>query len=285
MSLNAQQSQLSTNAITVQGALLKPIHANANGNTFLIYDLTQMDVSAIWEEIRKKIWTIVKDKIVDDALVLRKVSSSKDSLEVKMHVLEPDGTEADFCGNGARATATYLTTKYGSSFSEFSLISRRGKHPVLKKDNSCFINMGKPAVNKSFLMFSHQGKEYQFVFVDAVEPHLVTSDLYDETLLKELGDAINTKWKDRYPQGVNVNCVRPDGGNKLSVLTYERGLYCITKACGTGSTACCVAAIHQGWITSYPSYQVQVLGGLLQLHCDAENDFWLGGSVILAPIH
>ena len=272
-------------SVTIQNREVKPLYADACGNTFLIYDLTKMNLtSAEWESTRQKIWDVVAHKIVDDALVLRRTSASKECLEVKMHVLEPDRTEADFCGNGARATGTYLAQAYGKEFSNFALSSRRGLHPVLNREKVSFINMGKPAVDGDLMKFKHNDKEYTFTFVDAVEPHLITKDFFDQKLLTEVGDAINKEWRVRFPHGVNVNCLRVVENNAIDALTYERGLYHITKACGTGSTACIAAAKHHSWLGEHQTYRVNVLGGVLQLLSDTNKDLWLGGSVILKTL-
>lgn len=274
------QAMKDNKAITVQGRTISPTYADATGNTFQLYDFVQREPGAAWEAARQAIWKQVADKHVDDGLALRRVTANPQKLDVKMHVLEPDGTEADFCGNGARATATYLTKTYGGAFSQFALHSRRGEHPIRQKDGVCYVNMGEPLIDSKTYPFVYQGKTYQFAFVDAVEPHLVTKDLFDQTLLTQVGAAINKEWKERFPNGVNVNCLRVVAPNKIDVLTYERGLYQITKACGTGSTACVAAAIQQGLLKTSPEYFVGVLGGTLRFIPEGKT-FWFGGDVLL----
>lgn len=273
-------SDLELYSLTLQGKKIKPIYADARGNTFLIYDLINRDPGSNWSHVKDQLWDMIKSHVVDDAIVLRKKDYEKSDsrLVVKMHVLEPDRTEADFCGNAANASGYLLKEKYGVEFSRFALESCNGLHDMLYKEDKCFINMGQPKIYPFPKVFSYKGDDFEFVFVDAVEPHLVTKKFYDKSLLKEVGEAINQDWRGFYPNGVNVNCVKIDG-TELSVMTYERGVYRITQACGTGSTACLALAVKQRWVEKKGIYSVKVLGGEINFLIDERMDFWLGGPV------
>lgn len=262
---------------------IKPVFANACGNTFLIYDFIEKCPS---DQTKHAIWKILKKADhIDDGLLLCKANNEHNHLQVKMHVLEPDGTEADFCGNGARSVGAYLLNTYGKSFPEYSLISRRGKHEIIDKNGTCFIKMGVPILDEKPIKYVYKGIEHTFIFVDAVEPHLITKDFFCREYLTEIGDSINGAMRDRFPQGINVNCLRPKGEANIDVLTYERGLYRITQACGTGSTAACATALNYGWVSSnQKTYQISVLGGRLELLLDQNNEFWLGGDVLLDKV-
>ncbi len=257
------------------------VFADACGNTFLIFDcLPNMLTDQEWVDLKEKIWTTLGQAHVDDALVLRKLEEKGHTIKLKMHVLEPDRTEADFCGNGARAVGLYLCNKYGTGL-RFFLMSLRGIHGFRYDNNECLVEMGKPRLSSEKLIFNFHQKDYSFRFVDCVEPHLVTDDFFDREVLLEIGRQINHKWKKRFPRGVNVNCLRYLDSQLLEVLTYERGVYSITKACGTGSLACTKVAIDQRHIIPNVNVTIKVLGGELYIY-QLNDGFWLGGSVILA---
>jgi len=261
---------------------IKSIYADACGNTFLIFDCMNYPfTNQEWEEVKEKIWTILREVHVDDALVLRKVQEDDLNIVLKMHVLEPDRTEADFCGNGARSVGLYLHRKYGALHNQqFVLVSHQGVHEFKYGNNGILVKMGAPLLSPEKLICNLRQANYIFRFVDCVEPHLVTYDFFDAELLSQIGQQINGSWKERFPRGINVNCFRCLDQQRLEVLTYERGIYAITKACGTGSLACTKVAIDQKFITSDLTVKIQVLGGELKI--DPCNDvFWLGGPVIL----
>ena len=150
-----------------------------------------------------------------------------------------------------------------------------------KYENDCgLVKMGIPLLSPEAFIFDFNRTNYTFRFVDCVEPHLVTDDFFDAELLSQMGQQINSRWKERFPRGINVNCFRCIDQHRLEVLTYERGVYAITKACGTGSLACTKAAIVQKLLMSDATVTIQVLGGELKMY-QSNDVFWLGGPVIL----
>lgn len=252
-------------------------YANACGNTFWIVDcLRQPIVSALeWEGCKEGVWHSLKGLSVDDALVLKKIETQDGHLGVAMHVLEPDGTEANFCGNGARAVGVYLFSHYRNEYDSFSLRSRGGEHPLLRKGDGCLVGMGVPKVNPKPLPFLWEGKEIPFYLVDCVEPHLVTNHFMDPEILQQVGQQINRHWRNAFPSGINVNCFRVIDPTQLEVITFERGVYRITGSCGTGSTSC--AAMVQ---PPRNRLIIKTIGGTLSVD-RREGQFWLGGPVVL----
>jgi len=260
---------------------IESTYADACGNTFLIFDCLSIQFTdQEWEEAREKIWSILSFARVDDALVLRKVEDNGQIIKLKMHVLEPDRTEADFCGNGARAVGLYLHRKYGTTHLPFVLVSRLGEHEFKYGSDGSLVKMGMPLLSSEVLIVGFEHENYRFRFVDCVEPHLVTDDFFDAELLSQVGHHINITLRERFPRGINLNCFRRIDQRRLEVRTYERGVYAITKACGTGSLACTKAAIDQKLILSDATVRIQVLGGELTLD-QCKDVFWLGGPVIL----
>ena len=264
--------------------IITPLYANACGNTFLIYDLTAENVKKTWDRVRSDIWDLLKTASVDDALALEAIKKDQDRLQVNMHVLEPDGTQADFCGNGARSVGHYLMEKYGVQYRNIELVSRKGVHDMQMEAGTCFIDMGTPEMQPSPLHFEFEGKEYEFYLVDVSERHLVTRDApWSTELLTRMGLALNKQWNDRFPHGINLNAVIVPQfeENRLQVMTFERGVYRITQSCGTGSVGSCQVAINNLWINpNFPHYRINTLGGELRIKRDENNRLWLGGNVL-----
>ncbi len=105
-------------------------------------------------------------------------------------------------------------------------------------------------------------------FSQTGEPHLVTFDEFLDEQLRQLGLAVNAEGYQRlFPQGMSLNVVNKLNEDLLSVVTFERGVNRITKACGTGST-CSVAVASQRHIVGAPEITVQTRGGEMTIAYD-----------------
>ncbi len=274
--MTKKQEQLSS--LLLSNYEIHYIFADACGNKFLVFDcLSHSFDLEEWKAIRQAIWEFLPTIDVDDALVLRKIEEDDQSIKIKMHVLEPDGTEADFCGNGARAAGVFLYENYATE-KNFFLVSRQGNHGFIYQQDECFFEMGKPILHAEDFIFHFQNESYNLKFVDCIEPHLVTTDFFDADLLTALGHEINRRWKRKFPKGVNVNCLQHVNAETLKVLTFERGVYKVTGSCGTGSLSCTTVAIAKEYVSSESKITIRVLGGELKIF-RLNHTFWLGGPV------
>jgi diaminopimelate epimerase len=91
------------------------------------------------------------------------------------------------------------------------------------------------------------------------------------------------RYNERFKEeGTNVNFVE-EINSRLMVRTYERGVENETLACGTGITACAIAAsLHSG--KEKEEYDVKAVGGDLKVRYkidgDSFKDIWLEGSAV-----
>ncbi len=258
-----------------------PVFADACGNTFLIFDCLHINFTKQkWERIKTDAWSKLNQAGVDDALILEKVFDNGVVIKLKMHVIEPDCTEALFCGNGARAVGKYLYSRYGKQYRKIYLVTNRGEHALKVKDDEIFVEMKTPKLFELVFSISFEKEPIHFQFVDCVEPHLVTDNFFDFDKLQEVGRHINTKFKRFFPGGISVNCFKRIDDKTFGTITYERGLYRITKSCGTGSTSCLAAAMENSINTKNNQFTIEVPGGELII-LKRERGFWLGGPVFL----
>lgn len=78
-------------------------------NTFILFDL--INNPALYTEIFiARALQALHAEGADDALILMPTDRNN---VIIMHVLEPDGSFANFCGNGARVVAAYLIKQFG----------------------------------------------------------------------------------------------------------------------------------------------------------------------------
>jgi len=166
----------------------------------------------------------------------------------RMRFFNPDGGEADMCGNGARCAAR-LAFELGAVEKKMSIETVAGQIEAQVMPDGVRLWMTKPSgwhLNGSLDL---AGRNLTYGFVNTGVPHVVmrTGELRDVDV-QEVGSAVR-RHRLFAPTGTNVNFmeISPDGD--LTVRTYERGVEAETLACGTGVTACALIAAKHCWVT------------------------------------
>ena len=206
----------------------------ASGNDFIIIDdkdgqIGKLDLN--YSEIAKDICRRHQSVGADGILVLEGATDA----DFRMRIINPDGTEVDMCGNGARCSAFYASSKaWGTSLSfetGAGMLAAEvdGNKVRLKmstpKDTNLAINLGlgDSMMNVSFI---NSGVPHVVHFVEDIENYPVV--------------ATGRKIREHSffaPGGTNVNFVGEATADEFPVRTYERGVEDETLACGTGSVA------------------------------------------------
>jgi len=86
---------------------------------------------------------------------------------------------------------------------------------------------------------------YEVSAINTGVPHAVifVDSLDDPELMKE---APKIRYDGIFPIGTNVNFVKVNSGDEITIRTYERGVEGETFSCGTGSVACAAIAHRLG---------------------------------------
>ncbi|MEM3617646.1 MAG: diaminopimelate epimerase [Candidatus Bathyarchaeia archaeon] len=176
--------------------------------------------------------------------------------DVKMRIFNPDGSEAEMCGNGIRCLAKYcfetgLTRKTSllvETLAGVKTLDLKVENDVVK---SVRVNMGSPSFeaeeipikwNGAFIdkpihagettvkaTALSMGNPHCVIFVEDVEKYPV----------KAVGPLLENY--ELFPKRTNVEFVQVISRDKLKVRVWERGAG-ETMACGTGACASVVAA-------------------------------------------
>ena len=158
-----------------------------------------------------------------------------------MRFFNPDGSEADMCGNGLRCAAR-LANDLGIAEKEMTIKTRAGILKAAIMENGVRVAM--PLSSETRLNFPVQvaGQSITCNFINTGVPHVVVeTDNLEAVDVQRMGSLL--RWhKDFAPQGTNVDYMKITGAHSLAVRTYERGVEAETLACGTGMTACAVIA-------------------------------------------
>lgn len=195
---------------------------------------------------------------------------------VRMRIFNPDGSEAEMCGNGARCVAFFTQKKNGSIETMAGIIDFEAGINTVK------IRLTDPKEIQQDVPVRVFSRNIRVNFLNTGVPHAVIFvHGLGEMKIERLGGAI--RYHKRFaPAGTNVDFVEVQGGNLINLRTYERGVEAETLACGTGTVASAVIfALKTG---SGEKVKVKTMGGeVLTVYFKREgnafSDVWLEGEV------
>ena len=174
-----------------------------------------------------------------EGLVLLQSSNEASFL---MRFFNPDGIEADMCGNGLRCAAR-LACDLGIAGKEMTINTKAGILEAAIMENGVRVAMPLSSDTRLNFPLEVEGQTLDVSFINTGGPHaVVETDKLEAVDLQHIGPLLR-RHKDFAPQGANVDYMRVTGEHSLGVRTYERGVEAETMACGTGITACAIIAV------------------------------------------
>lgn len=214
-----------------------------------------------------------------DGLILVERSKTAD---VRMRILNPDGSEAEMCGNGVRCLGHFVVAgKIGKP--RHTVETGAGLIEVVVKKDVVRAHLTDPTAIQTGIRLDLGGSGAEVGFVNTGVPHAVLISKNVEGLnVKELGEQIRHHARFA-PKGANANFIQQAGPQAIRVRTYERGVEDETLACGTGSTASALIAAEAFKMTSPVSVTTQG-GEVLKVYFRREGgrfvDVHLEGKVV-----
>jgi diaminopimelate epimerase len=182
--------------------------------------------------------------------------------DVRMRIINADGSEAEMCGNGARCAARFLADRGEGTHFRFETLAGIVIADVLA-DGQVRLNMGVPRFEDRKLPFPDAD------FVSMGNPHVVIfARAVDEVDIEALGAA---------NPDVNIHAAVVVDGHSMRVRHYERGAG-LTYSCGTGAVACAAAAMRRGLVQS--PIDVRVPGGHVLVEWDGRHEAFLTGPAV-----
>lgn len=168
--------------------------------------------------------------IGSDGVILVQKSSRAD---FRMRFYNPDGSEADMCGNGARCVAAFAREIGVARGSVMCFETRAGLVDAeIVGDGLVKVWMPDP-------------RDLRDDFVNSGVPHrIVPSDNLSRVDVDGEGRRIRLS-EEFAPDGTNVDFVSYRAPDRASLRTYERGVEAETGACGTGVVAAAVVGVAQ----------------------------------------
>lgn len=188
-----------------------------------------------------------------------------------------DGSVAEMCGNGVRVFAKYLVDAGWAEAGELPVGTRTGlREVVTHADGRVSVDMG-PAAAFATASTTVGGRTFDGVAVDLGNPHLACVADMDLDAL-ELSDAPPYD-AEVFPNGVNIEFVRPLGSERVRMRVYERGVG-ETRSCGTGTVAATVAALRADNCTTGRRV-VEVPGGTVEVQVTDATSILTGPAVLV----
>jgi diaminopimelate epimerase len=175
--------------------------------------------------------------------------------EADVVVWNPDGSQAELSGNGARIAALWLARRSGVAFPRIHLGGRTV--PARVDGSDVEVDLGAVHVGRPEAL-TVEGERLELTPVSVGNPHAVVRREPSRDELRRLGPLIERH--ERFPERTNVQLVRVDSPHDLTVAVWERGAG-ETLASGSSAVAAAAAAVVHGWCTS--PVRVHLSGGTL----------------------
>lgn len=182
--------------------------------------------------------------------------------DVRMRIINSDGSEAEMCGNGIRCFAKYVYDNGIIEKKRFTVETPAGimePEITVGADNKAeliTINMGRPSFNRSEIPMEGaedrilnedlcvNGANWKITSLLMGVPHTVTYvDDVDTVDIEKIGPLFEKH--EAFPKHTNINFAQQMDDRTVKVRTWERGAGA-TLACGTGSCSVAVASFLNG---------------------------------------
>jgi len=211
---------------------LKFTKAVATGNDFIIIDNRASAIDRDIPALAKRLCDRKRSIGADGLLVIERSKAA----DFRMRIFNPDGSEAEMCGNGSRCAALYAKEK-GMAAAKMKIDTLAGVLEASVKGDAVKVRLTDPKDIKWNLCLMIDKCPYKLNFADTGVPHVVhfVDDL-DKVNVKELGSSMRYH-KDFAPAGTNADFVKVIDKRSIRIRTYERGVEDETLACGTGAVA------------------------------------------------
>jgi diaminopimelate epimerase len=172
----------------------------------------------------------------------------------ELRIFNPDGSEAELSGNGAREAVLYLRASGWTEEDEFSILTKAGEiRPTITGPNTATLDIGRASLTSPDFpsggpdgagTLTAGGREWRFRHVSIGNPQCVidAGDEVEELDLGAIGPEIERN--PMFPNRTNVSFIRTDGAT-VRARIFERGVG-ETLSSGTGASAAAVTAFLDG---------------------------------------
>jgi diaminopimelate epimerase len=214
--------------------------------------------------------------------VLLLARSDDPAFVANLRIFNPDGSEAELSGNGAREAILYLRRHGWTDADTFAIRTVAGPIvPTITSERTCSVDMGRASTtSKDYPSGGPDGRgtltvaghEWSFQHVSIGNPQcaIEVGEKLQELDLAAIGPEI--EGHELFPNRTNVSFVAIDG-SRVRARIFERGVG-ETLSSGTGASGAAVAAFLRG---SASPMTVELDGGQLEVEVSEDLDVRLTG--------
>ena len=225
--------------------------------------------------------------VSSDGILLLSESDQPGSV-ARLRIFNPDGSEAELSGNGAREAVLYLRRRGWTDADTFSIQTAAGEiRPWIESETECSIDMGRARLRSDDYptgapdgvgRLTAGGRTWNFQHVQVGNPQCAVT-VADERELSELdlpaiGPAIERH--ELFPNRTNVSWFAALDQSKIRARIFERGVG-ETAASGTGATGAAVAHVISGGVSPVT---VVLDGGTLSVEVGTDLHISLSGWAV-----
>ena len=257
------------------------------GNDFLVFedDGTQRDWNALAKDVCQRRLSVGGDGIL--------IVMPSDKADIRMRIINTDGSEAEMCGNGIRCFAKYVYENGIVMKTDMTVETLAGiiRPKLLINDGAVTgvtVDMGEPAFDRASIPMEGSGAGFDVMIKAAGQdvmissllmgvPHtIVLTENIEKGMAETLGPAIEKHAL--FPNKTNVNFVQIMDRKNINILTWERGVG-LTLACGTGCCASVVALNKKGLVDK--KVTVHLTAGTLNIEWMDDGRVLMTGPAVL----
>jgi diaminopimelate epimerase len=258
---------------------------HALGNDYLIVDAAALPFELTPARVRAI--CAPHTGVSADGILLLSAAAQRGHV-ARLRIFNPDGSEAELSGNGAREAIMYLRRRGWTDSDSFSLETAAGE--ILARITSateCTVDMGRARLRSADFPsgsadgsgeLSAGGRTWRFQHVQVGNPQcairvrdggeLVSLDL------QAIGPAIVAH--ELFPNRTNVSWFAVLGPGRIRARIYERGVG-ETSASGTGAVGAAVAYVLRGGDSPVA---VELDGGTLEVEVGEDLHIGLSGRAV-----
>jgi diaminopimelate epimerase len=252
----------------------------ALGNDYLIVERDELP----WELTAPRVQLLCDPHFgVGSDGVLLLAPSGDPQFVAELRIFNPDGSEAELSGNGAREAILYLRRHGWTDAEEFAISTVAGPiRPTITGELTCSVQMGHAATSsKDFPSggeegrgkLSSGGREWEFQHLSIGNPQcaiVVDAAELEGLDLGAIGPGIEAN--ELFPNRTNVSFLAIDG-SRVRARIFERGVG-ETLSSGTGASGAAVTAHLRG---AASPLVVELDGGELEVEIGADLAVTLSG--------